>query len=128
MVTVVHFRTGSGHYCVPVGDALAVRSASGLVPLPMPRPGVVGILPAEQPIPVLSVLGSGRGHVLVLTAEGQTFGLLVEEVTGLSRIDPAEIRVAPEGQAESLVSGVISRDDGLVLVADPAALAGRLSR
>jgi chemotaxis signal transduction protein len=125
-VTVVHFRTSSGRYCVPVEAAVAVRFASGLVELPAPRAGVVGILPAEQPITVLSVLGSGRDHVLVLAAEGQTFGLLVEEVTGLGRIDAAEIRIAPDGQAESLISGVISRDDGLVLVADPIALASRL--
>lgn len=126
MMTVVEFRTGGGRYCVPVEAAVAVRFASGLVELPAPRTGVVGILPADRPITVLSVLGSGRDHVLILAAEGQTFGLLVEEVTGLSRIDDTDIRVAPDGQAEALISGVISRDDGLVLVADPAALADRL--
>jgi hypothetical protein len=47
-------------------------------------------------------------------------------VTGLSRIDDADIRVAPDGQAETLISGVISRDGGLILVADPVALAERL--
>jgi chemotaxis signal transduction protein len=126
MTTVVHFRTGEGRYCVPVSAALGVRLASGLVPLPAPRAGVVGILPAEPPITVMSLLGSGRGHVLILAANGQTFGLLVEEVTGLSRIDAGTIQVAPEGQDQALISGVISGDDGLVLVADPGALAERL--
>jgi hypothetical protein len=36
MMTVVHFRTGGGRYCVPVDAALAVRFASGLVELPAP--------------------------------------------------------------------------------------------
>jgi chemotaxis signal transduction protein len=126
MMTVVHFRTGGGRFCIPVDATLAVRFASGLVELPAPRAGVVGILPAEEPITVLSVLGSGRDHVLVLAAAGQTFGLLVEEVTRLSRIDDSQIRIAPDGQAESLISGVISHDDGLILVADPVALAERL--
>jgi chemotaxis signal transduction protein len=105
---------------------VAVRSASGLVPLPAPRDGVVGILPEARPITVLGVLGTGRDHVRVVVAEGQTFGILVEEVIGLSRVDDAEIGVTPDGQAEAFISGVISRSDGLVLVANPAALAGRL--
>jgi chemotaxis signal transduction protein len=126
MTTVVHFRTAGGRYCVPVEATRSVRLASGLVSLPAPRVGVVGILPAEVPITVLSLLGGGRGHVLVLAVNGQTFGLLVEEVTGLSRIDVSTIQVAPEGQDEELISGVISGEDGLVLVADPVALAERL--
>jgi chemotaxis signal transduction protein len=111
---------------VPVESTVSVRSSSGLVDLPNPRPGVVGILPAEQPITVLSVLGSGRGHVLVLAAEGHTFGLLVEQVTGLSRIDKGDIGDAPDGQDEVLICGVIRRDGGIILLADPAKLAGRL--
>jgi len=103
-----------------------VRFASGLVDLPAPRAGVVGILPADQPITVLSVLGSGRHHVLVVAAAGHTFGLLVEEVTGLSRIDDQDIRVAPDGQDDALICGVINQDDGITLVADPARLAERL--
>lgn len=126
MTTVVHFRTAGGRYCVRVEATRSVQLASGLVALPSPRAGVVGILPAEVPITVLSLLGGGRGHVLVMAANGQTFGLLVEEVTGLSRIDESTIQVAPEGQDQALISGVISGADGLVLVADPDALAGRL--
>jgi chemotaxis signal transduction protein len=126
MTTVVHFRTGGGRYCVPVEAALAVRLATGMTPLPAPRPGVVGVLPADQPITVLSLLGSGHGHVLILASHGQTYGLLVEEVTGLSRVDVADIQAAPNGQDGALISGVINGKDGMVLVADPDALAERL--
>jgi chemotaxis signal transduction protein len=126
IVTVVDFRTSAGRYCVAVDAAVAVRFASGLVDLPAPRAGVVGILPAVPPITVLSVLGSGRDHVLVLSVAGRTFGLLVEKVTGISRVDKDDIRTAPTGQEEALICGMICRDDGIVLVADPAALASRL--
>jgi chemotaxis signal transduction protein len=126
MTTVVHFRTSDGRYCVPVDAALAVRLPSGLVPLPCPRADVVGLLPEDPPITVLSLLGGGAGHVLILASKGQTFGLLVEEVTGLSRIDADAVQVAPDGQDRALISGVISGDDGLVLVADADALAERL--
>jgi chemotaxis signal transduction protein len=126
MMTVVEFRTSGGHYCVPIEAAIAVRFASGLVALPAPRAGVVGILPDELPLTVLCLLGDGRHHILVLAAEGHTFGLLVQEVIGLTSIDECDISVAPEGQEEPFISGMISRDSGLVLVADPAALARRL--
>jgi chemotaxis signal transduction protein len=126
MRTLVHFLTGGGRYCIPVEATVGVRSAAGLVPLPVARPGVIGVLPADPPLTVLSVLGSGRDRVLVLTAVGSTFGLLVEEVTGLSSIDEAEIGKPPEGQHEALICGVVGGEQGVEFLADPAALAKRL--
>ncbi|MCW3044143.1 MAG: hypothetical protein JWL57_2301 [Actinobacteria bacterium] len=126
MRTLVHFLTGDGRYCVPVEATVGVRTAAGLVPLPVPRPGVIGVLPADPPLTVLSVLGSGGDRILVIAAVGSTFGLLVEEVTGLSSIDEAEIGSPPEGQHEALICGVIGREQGLEFLADPAALAKRL--
>jgi chemotaxis signal transduction protein len=87
---------------------------------------VVGVLPADPPLTVLSVLGSGRDRILVLAAVGSTFGLLVQEVTGLSSVDEAEIGSPPKGQDEALISGVVGGDQGLEFLADPAALAKRL--
>jgi chemotaxis signal transduction protein len=127
--TMVHFLTGDGRYCVPVESTVGVRSAAGLLPLPAGRPGVIGVLPADPPLAVLtvlSVLGSGRDRILVLEAVGSTFGLLVEDVTGLSSIDDSEIGSPPDGQDEALVCGIIPGAQGLVFLADPAALAKRL--
>ncbi len=126
MRTLVHFLTGDGRYCVPVEDTVGVRSAAGLVPLPVPRPGVIGVLPADPPLTVLSVLGSGRDRILVLAALGSTFGLLVQEVTGLSSIDEAEIGSPPKGQDEALICGIVGSEQGVEFLADPAALAKRL--
>lgn len=122
----MHFLTGDGRYCVPVEATVGVRSAAGLLPLPTPRPGVIGVLPADPPLTVLSVLGSGRDRILVLAAAGSTFGLLVQEVTGLSSVDEAAIGNAPEGQDEALVCGVVEGKVGLEFLADPAVLAKRL--
>jgi chemotaxis signal transduction protein len=126
MRTLVHFLTGDGRYCVAVEATVGVRSAAGLVPLPVARPGVIGVLPADPPLTVLSVLGSGRDRILVLAAVGSTFGLLVEEVTGLSSIDEGEIGGPPDGQDEALICGVVGGEQGLEFLADPIALAKRL--
>jgi len=47
-------------------------------------------------------------------------------VTGLQRIDDADIQPAPQGQDRPLISGTLDTDGHLVLVADPTALAGQL--
>jgi chemotaxis signal transduction protein len=126
MQTLVNFRSSGRHYCIPVGHTLGVRRADGLVPLPAPRAGVVGILPSTEPLTVLALLGTGCEQVLVLGVGDQTFGLLVEEVTGLTSVDEAEIQMAPNGQDEAYICGVINDGDSVVLVADAHALAARL--
>ena len=126
MKTLVYFRAGNGNYAVPVESTLGVRMASGMVALPAPRPDVVGVLPGEPPIIVVSPLGAGAEQVLVLQSEGVSYGLLVEQVTGLGRVDEGEIRPAPTGQELALVSGVVGDEGDLVLLADPVAMAKRL--
>ena len=57
---------------------------------------------------------------------GAKFGLLVDSVTGLRRIDDSDIHPAPDGQDRALVSGTIDSDGDLVFVTDPDAFAARL--
>jgi chemotaxis signal transduction protein len=126
---VVRFRTGSGQYAVPVEHARQVCSASGLSPLPGARAGVVGILRnGDDALTVVSVLGSGEDQVLVLDPDERPFGVLVEEVTGVSTIDDAAVGPPPSGQNDDLVTGVIATASGLVFLVDAAALAKRLGR
>ena len=123
---MVCFRSAGVTYCLPVAAARAVRPALGMVSLPAGRPDVTGLMPGDPPLSVLSVLGPGSGHVLVVEAGGKTFGLLVDEVSGLRRIEEADIGPAPDGQARPLVSGTVEAEGGLILVTDPVALAARL--
>lgn len=129
MRQLVRFRTGDGTYAVPVTSAREVRPAEGLQPLPSPRPGVAGLLARDEvAVPVLDGLGPGRGHVLVLDNDGQVFGLLVEEVTGVSSVDDAAIAPPPPGQDDPMIAGVLHEDDGVVLVVDVAVLGKILER
>jgi len=122
--TLVGFRTEAGHYAVPVEDTREVRGAEGIMPLPAPRPGVVGLLQrGEEALPVLDALGAGRGHVLVLAPAGRAFGLLVEEVTGVLSVDEADIGDPPAGQEDPVVVGVVPTGDALVLLVDAEAIA-----
>jgi chemotaxis signal transduction protein len=126
MTTMVCFVSAGAAYCLPVEDARAVRPAEGMITLPAGRPDVTGIVPGNPPLSVLSVLGPGGRHILVLETGGKRFGLLVDRVSGLRRVEEADVRPAPDGQERKLVSGTIDAGDGLILVADPAAMAERL--
>lgn len=126
MTTMVCFESAGTAYCMPVQATRAVRRATGMIALPAPGPDIAGLLPGEPALTVISPLGAGGTHVLVVEAREKTFGLLVDHVTGLRRITDADIGPPPEGQDRPLVCGTIDNGDQVVLVTDPDALAGRL--
>ena len=127
MKTLVRFRTDRGLFAVPVDQTRAVYPAEGIVPLPEPRADVAGVLARpEGALTVLTVLGAGDRHILVLDIADRRFGLLVEEVTGLERVDEARIGPPPDGQASGVVVGVVAAGGEMVLLVDAVALARRL--
>ena len=124
----MRFRSADAAYALPVEHVTEVRSASDMRPLPAPKPGVAGIVPrAEGSITVLSVLGDEGGHVIVVDDANLTFGLLVDEVTAVVRVEEDRIGPPPQGQAGGTVAGVIHDEGELVLVLDAVALRGTLS-
>lgn len=125
--TLVLFRTSSGRYALPVEQVQEVRPAVGLRPVPMPRPGVVGLLPAREDdatLTVVEVLGTGSEHVLVLQEPRGAFALRVELVLGLVRVPGDAVGPPPQGQHDDVVVGVVRHEGELVLLVD----AGRLGR
>ena len=132
--TIVSFRCGGHHYGVGIERVQRVLGAAGLVPLPDPRPGVAGLLAHDgDTVTVLAPFDRGDGQpgqVLVLDHHGAPLGLLVDEVTGIGRVDDPAVGPPPAGQRSPLVSGVLRRDRGdgeeLLLLLDVDTLAGEL--
>jgi chemotaxis signal transduction protein len=125
-VTMVRFTSGGTAYCVPVETALAVRTVTELVEVPDPEPPLVGVLPGSPPLPVIAPLHEQGRQVLVMQWQDRTFGLLVDEVAGVETVPGERIEPAPFNHARALVAGMLQTEHGLVMVADPAGLAGRL--
>jgi chemotaxis signal transduction protein len=126
MTTMVCFRALGAAYCIQVDSTRAVLRSAGMIALPAPHPDVAGIIPGDPPLTVISPLGTGGGHILVVETGRQTFGLQVDAVTGLRTVDDADIHPAPDGQDRELICGMIDAWGPLVLVADADALAARL--
>jgi chemotaxis signal transduction protein len=97
-----------------------------MVDLPSAGVDTVGVLPGDPPLSVLSTLGAGGGHVLVVVSDDVRYGLHVLEVLGVRRFDDGQIGPPPRGQSDGLIAGTISAAGELLLVADAKALAARL--
>lgn len=123
MKTMVEFRVAGASYCLPVEATRAVRSSVGMVTMPKSRPNVAGLLPGDPPLTVMAPLGPEGHHIIVMEVANERFGLLVEAVTGLRRVDENDIREAPGGQESEMISGTVSIGGQLVLLADPAVMA-----
>jgi chemotaxis signal transduction protein len=136
VTTVVAFRSGGQHWAVAVEQVRRVLHAARLVPLPDPKPGVAGLLHDDGgAVTVLSPLGATRGQVLVLDHQGKAVGLLVDEVTGVERLQDSETGTPPAGQRSPLVAGILTGSLGsgppegeFLLLLDVAVLAEGLSR
>jgi purine-binding chemotaxis protein CheW len=122
MTTLVCFRTGDGEYAVPVESVREVRSGGALLPLPGARTGVAGLVEYEgKTLTVLTTLGAGENQVLLLEHGDHAFGLMVEEVTRVMSVDN-QVGPPPRGQEQDYISGVVSTDDGFLLLVDIDAL------
>ena len=109
MNKILRFRAESGCYALPVANVERVLRPVGLVSLPSPRPGVAGVLDADgELVTVLSLLGAECSYVLVLTAEGRRFGLLVDEVVGVAEPSCDDLTGAPQGQEREMVLGAVA--------------------
>lgn len=119
MNVLVRFRTAAGTYAVPIEQTLEVRLATGVVPLPSPSTGVAGVIERDgTTLPVVSVLGGGSRHVVVVTDGGEPAGLLADEVLGVARVPDASMGPPPPGQEEPLVHAVVREDGGMTFVVD----------
>ena len=126
MTTMITFEAAGSTYCLPVDITRAVRSAVGMVSMPAPNPNVAGLLPGDPPLTVISPFGVNGDHVLVVQIGQKSFGLLVDQVVGLRKINDADIGPAPLGQERELVSGSVTIDGNLLLVTDPLATGAQI--
>ena len=125
MTAMVCFRAGGNTYAITVWATLGVQSASNVVRLPSQADDVIGLIPGDPALSVVSPLAATGDQVLVVAVGDHRYGLLVDEVTEVCDIDESSIGPVPSGQDRQLVIGTTQRGQALVLIADPTALADR---
>jgi chemotaxis signal transduction protein len=129
MRTVLSFLSAGGRYAVPVEHCREVRPVAEVTPLPTLRDGVIGLLRwREHALSVVAPLGPCGNHVIVLDTGGDPFGLLVDEVVGVVRLDPATVGEAPRGQQDPLIEAAARSDGELLFLVDAVAVESWLRR
>ena len=122
-MNLVRFRTAKGVFLAPMASVLEVRPSGELQALPGRREGVAGLVEKDgRVLTVLSTLGSGGAHVLLLSSASGSFGLLKEEVLGVVSVTESEIQPPPLGQSADLVSGAVNTRGHLELMVSVEAL------
>lgn len=132
---LVTFRIGEQNFCLDIMMVREIRGWTRVTPLPHSPDYVLGVLNLRGvvvPIVDLSArLGLGRSepdsrHVIVITViNSQTVGFLVNAVSDIIGIDPAEIQPTPEVGSDSTrahIEGVISTKDDMLRIVDVSSL------
>jgi chemotaxis signal transduction protein len=122
-MNLVRFRTSQGVFLAPTASVLEVRTSGELQALPGGKQGVAGMVEKDgHVLTVLSTLGAGGAHVLLLSSSEGSFGLLAEEVLGVVNVNESEIQPPPQGQTRTLVSGAVKARGRLELLVSVDAL------
>ncbi|MFD1697266.1 chemotaxis protein CheW [Roseibium aestuarii] len=125
----ISFTLGDDEYAI---DIMAVREIKGwtdTTPLPNQPAHVLGVLNLRGAIVPIMDLRSrfGQGmtettpmHVVIIVNVGErTFGILVDAVSDILTVEPAEIKGVPDNDrtgSEAYLSGIINADHGMVVV------------
>lgn len=125
------FRAGGQEFCVDIMTIREIRGWSPATPLPRTPSyvrGVINLRGAILPIVDLSArlgLGAcepdGRHVIMVVQIGERAVGLLVEAVSEILIIAPAEVQPAPEiasDDMKSLIRGIVPRDSRLLSILD----------
>lgn len=126
----VEFQVGSNRFGINITEVREIIEPVDITPIPHSHPFIKGIIQLRGDVlPVVNLKKmtgydgpENREEVKYIVAEfnGQTMVLEVSEVTQIARISFTEIEPASEVyEGEKIpVSGVIKREDGIILLVD----------
>jgi purine-binding chemotaxis protein CheW len=135
-VEMLSFRLGPEEYVLGVDSVKEVLKNRELTPLPNAADYIIGVTALRGPVlPVIDLckrlnippgVRDEKSRILVVSANEEDTGIIVDRVTGVIKIDPASVKPAPETieQGSEFLRGIVRKDDKLyILLALEKALA-----
>lgn len=123
---IVVFELDTEEYAVPVSDVLEVMKMSEITPVPDSAPAILGFINLRgKIIPILSLevrfhlkrhhSDAGTKHIMIVDAGDAPFGILVDTVIEVARIEQSMIQPAPQEIQHAIEShfihGVVIREN-----------------
>ncbi len=129
----VGFRLDEHLYALPLDHVERALRMVAITPVPQATPWVPGVIDLYgQVVPVVNLRQlfgqtSREPHpndrLLIVQAQERTMALMVDEVTEVLEVPGHQVEPSPDPMPRSRpLSAVIRRDEGLILVLDPAHL------
>ncbi|WP_127126428.1 chemotaxis protein CheW [Georgenia sp. SYP-B2076] len=135
MTQLVTFTVGGNRYGVDVASVREAVRAPRRTPVPLAPPEVDGLanlrgqivmrIDPRRRLQLPPRPAELRPMLIVAEANGETVGLLVDEVGDVVDVDPDQVKAAPRTLHPSLrtyITGAVPLPQGLLLVLDLAAL------
>lgn len=122
----IGFTMNNNEYTIPILKVQEIVNVPQLTKLPQVPDYIEGVTNLRgRIIPIVNLkqmagLGgdSVGGKVIVITSGRMTFGVLVDEITGVIAIEDSEIEPPAEFNTSEIVSGVAKVDDRLIVLLD----------
>lgn len=127
----VTFRLDSETYAIDVMQVREVLRACEIVPVPGApafilgiinlRGNVVTVMDARMRFGLPPAESDDSSRIIILESDDQVIGILVDSVAEVIEIDTRDLEPAPtvgEDDSNRYVEGVVSGDDGLVILVD----------
>ncbi|MFB6195019.1 MAG: chemotaxis protein CheW [Haloplanus sp.] len=132
-VQLLEFELGSETYCVDIQHIAEIVDVNDLTVIPNSADHVEGVMDLRgktttiiNPKEVFGIDGDGEQKRIVVfdrerTAEGKSFGWIVDEVEQVSEVSTSDIESSPVDDDEA-VQGVIKRDGDFVIWVRPTVI------
>lgn len=124
---LVTFELDKGEYAASIGDLREIIKIRDIVPIPGAPPFIAGILNVRGQIVVVVDMEKRFSlkretelhpqHIIIVEVEGNVFGIIVDEVTGVLRVPVTSIKPTPALVTSKIhadyLNGVIVLEEGI---------------
>ncbi|WP_454781746.1 chemotaxis protein CheW [Legionella sp. WA2022007384] len=129
VVQLIVFRAGNEEFCIPISDAQEIIKVVPITPLPDSpyfmrglinvRGDIVAIIDIKTLFSLPSLNNENPKHIIITKQKSGIFGLIVDEVVEVLRVNSADINQNPSSIVnihEKYVGGIVVYENRLIIL------------
>ena len=129
LVQLIVFRAGNEEFCIPISDAQEIIKVVPITPIPDSpyfmrglinvRGDIVAIIDIKTLFSLPSIDNDNPKHIIITKQKSGIFGLIVDEVVEVLRVNGADINQNPSSIVnihEKYVGGIVIYENRLIIL------------